>query len=197
MCQRRVLLARTEGKVRQVQVCKWTTTIQGSLEPLCRLTHSIIKARRRVTGRSRSLVSTSNRALASCADGAHSCCVQCATPGSAWSNRLRSCIERTRVASAAPWSNYRTAWHCGRSDFKKIDFFKISRAIMKGSSWLSAAVLVASVRTALALPALQPVHRIQLRGGQGADASSLTDNSEYAVDSRALKLLRQTNIAPK
>jgi len=53
-----------------VQVCKWTTTIQGSLEPLCRLTHSIIQARRRrrVTIRSRSLVSTSNRALSSCAD---------------------------------------------------------------------------------------------------------------------------------
>jgi len=69
---------------------------------------------------------------------------------------------------------------------------------MRGCAWLSAAaVLVASARTALTLPALQPVHRIQLRGGQGADASSLTDNSEYAVDSRALKLLRQTNIAPK
>ena len=39
MCQRRVLLARIKGKVRQVQVCKWTTTIEGSLEPLCRLTH--------------------------------------------------------------------------------------------------------------------------------------------------------------
>jgi hypothetical protein len=78
--------------------------------------------------------------------------------------------------------------------------FNASRHLggMRGYGWLSAAaVLVASARTALALPALQPVHRIQLRGGQGADASSLTDNSEYAVDSRALKLLRQTNIAPK
>jgi hypothetical protein len=46
MCQRRVLWARIKGEVRQVQVCKWTTTIQGSLEPLCRLTHSIIQARR-------------------------------------------------------------------------------------------------------------------------------------------------------
>jgi hypothetical protein len=63
MCQRRVLLARIKGEVRQVQFCKWTTTIEGSLEPLCRLTHSIIQARRcrRVTMRSRSLVSTSNR----------------------------------------------------------------------------------------------------------------------------------------
>jgi len=70
MCQRRVLLARIKGEVRQVQVCKWTTTIEGSLEPLCRLTHSIIQARRcrRVTMRSRILVSTSNRALASCPD---------------------------------------------------------------------------------------------------------------------------------
>jgi len=46
MCQRRVLLARIEGEVRQVQFCKWTTTIEGSLKPLCRLTHSIIQARR-------------------------------------------------------------------------------------------------------------------------------------------------------
>jgi hypothetical protein len=41
MCQRRVLLAR-KGEVRQVQFCKWKTAIEGSLEPLCRLTHSII-----------------------------------------------------------------------------------------------------------------------------------------------------------
>jgi len=71
MCQRRVLLARIKGEVRQVQVCKRTATIQGSLlEPLCRLTHSIIQARRcrRVTMRSSSLVSASSRALASCAD---------------------------------------------------------------------------------------------------------------------------------
>jgi hypothetical protein len=36
MCQRRVLLARIKGEVRQVQFCKWMTTIEGSLEPLCR-----------------------------------------------------------------------------------------------------------------------------------------------------------------
>ena len=35
-------------------------------------------------------------------------CVLCA-PGSPWNSRWRSCIERTRVASAAPWSSYRTA----------------------------------------------------------------------------------------
>ena len=70
MCQRPVLLVRIKGEVRQVQFCKWTTTIEGSLEPLCRLTHSIIQARRdpRVTMRSRSLVSTSSRALAICPD---------------------------------------------------------------------------------------------------------------------------------
>ena len=70
MCQRRVLLARIKGEVRQVQFCKWTTTIQGSLEPLCRLTHSIIQARRcrRVTGRSGSFVSASGRALTTCPD---------------------------------------------------------------------------------------------------------------------------------
>jgi hypothetical protein len=45
MCQRCVLLARIKGEVRQVQFFKWTTTIEGSLEPLCRLTHSIIQAR--------------------------------------------------------------------------------------------------------------------------------------------------------
>ena len=38
-------------------------------------------------------------------------CVLCA-PGSPWRSRWRSCIERTRVASAAPWSSYRTAWYC-------------------------------------------------------------------------------------
>jgi hypothetical protein len=43
MCQRRVLLARIKGEVRQVQFCQWTTTIEGSLEPLCRLTQSMIK----------------------------------------------------------------------------------------------------------------------------------------------------------
>jgi hypothetical protein len=49
MCQRLVLLARIKGEPRQVQFCKWkTTTIEGSLEPLRRLTHSIIQARRRV-----------------------------------------------------------------------------------------------------------------------------------------------------
>jgi hypothetical protein len=67
MCQRRVLLACIEphGEVRQVQFCKWTTSIEGSLEPLCRLTHSIIQAHRyqRVTMRSRSLVNTSSSAL--------------------------------------------------------------------------------------------------------------------------------------
>jgi hypothetical protein len=70
MCQRRVLLACVEVEVRQVQFCKCMTTIEGSLEPLCRLTHSIIQARRcrRVTMRPRSLVSTSSRALTSCSD---------------------------------------------------------------------------------------------------------------------------------
>jgi hypothetical protein len=69
MCQRRVRLARIEGKVRQVQCCKWTTTIEGSLEPICRLTHSIIQARRcrRVTMRAR-MVSARSRALAICSD---------------------------------------------------------------------------------------------------------------------------------
>jgi hypothetical protein len=59
-----------QGEVRQVQFCKYMTTIEGSLEPLCRLTHSIIQARRcrRVTMRSRSVVSASSRALATCPD---------------------------------------------------------------------------------------------------------------------------------
>ena len=70
MRQRRVLLARFEGEVRQVQFCRCTTTVEGSLEPLCRLTHSILQARRcrRVTVRSRGLVSASGSALASCPD---------------------------------------------------------------------------------------------------------------------------------
>jgi hypothetical protein len=69
MCQRRVLLARIKGEVRQVQFCKCMAIIQGSQEKLCRLTHSIIQARRcrRVTMRSRSLISAS-RALATCPD---------------------------------------------------------------------------------------------------------------------------------
>jgi hypothetical protein len=56
MHQRRVLLTRIkwcarcilqmDGEVCQGQFCKWMTTIEGSLEPLCRLTHSIIQARR-------------------------------------------------------------------------------------------------------------------------------------------------------
>ena len=40
--------------------------------------------------------------------------VLCA-PGSAWNSRWRSCIERTRVASPAPFNSYGTAWHCGRT----------------------------------------------------------------------------------
>ena len=44
--------------------------LEGSLEPFCRLTHSIIQARRcrRETMRSRSFVRVSSRALASCSD---------------------------------------------------------------------------------------------------------------------------------
>jgi hypothetical protein len=48
MRQRRVLLVYIE-EVHQVQVCKWMTTIEGSLEPLCCLTHSIIQAATHVT----------------------------------------------------------------------------------------------------------------------------------------------------
>jgi hypothetical protein len=42
--QRSVLLAAVEGKVRQMQsrFSKSMTTIEGSLEPLCRLMHGII-----------------------------------------------------------------------------------------------------------------------------------------------------------
>ena len=43
------------------------------------------------------------------------CVLPVCAPGSPWNSRRRSCIERTRVASAAPWSMYRTAWHCCRS----------------------------------------------------------------------------------
>jgi hypothetical protein len=39
-----------------------------------------------------------------------------ALAGSPWNRgRLRSSIERTRVASAAPCSSYRTAWYCCRT----------------------------------------------------------------------------------
>jgi hypothetical protein len=70
MFQRRVLLARIKGEVREVQFCKFMTTIEGSVDPLCRLTESIIQAYRcrRVTMRSRSRVSTISRALRSCPD---------------------------------------------------------------------------------------------------------------------------------
>ena len=50
-----------------MQFCKSMTTIEGSLEPLCRLDHSGTRCRR-VTMRSRSLVSASSRALVSCPD---------------------------------------------------------------------------------------------------------------------------------
>ena len=46
-----------------------------------------------------------------CARFTGRCCpvlVWCCAPGSPWSSRWRSCIEHTRVASAAPWSSYRT-----------------------------------------------------------------------------------------
>jgi hypothetical protein len=46
--------------------------------------------------------------------GRPDCCVLCA-PGSPWNSRWQSCIERTRVASAAPLSSYRTACLCCRS----------------------------------------------------------------------------------
>jgi hypothetical protein len=55
----------------QHRVPSWSaSTIEGNLELLCHLTHSIIQARRcrRVTGRSRNLVSASGSALASCPD---------------------------------------------------------------------------------------------------------------------------------
>jgi hypothetical protein len=44
MRQRRVLLASIQGEVRQVQCCPFPfiTTIEGSLEPLCRLTHPMM-----------------------------------------------------------------------------------------------------------------------------------------------------------
>jgi len=64
-----VVVARIhDGEVRQVQFCIWQTIIEGNLKPLFRLTHSIIQARRRVTMRSRSLVSASSSALASFLD---------------------------------------------------------------------------------------------------------------------------------
>ena len=44
-------------------------------------------------------------------EGRPAFCVVCA-PGSPWNSGWRSCIERTRVASAATWSSYRTVWHC-------------------------------------------------------------------------------------
>ena len=88
----RVLLARIKVEVRQVQVCKWTTTIEDSLEPLCRLTHSIIQARRcrRVTMWSRSLVGTSNRARQPCV------CVGC-TNSSSCSRALTGPAVRLRL----------------------------------------------------------------------------------------------------
>ena len=60
-----VLLACIKGHIRQVQFCIFMTTVEGSLEPLCCLTHSIIEAHRRrgVTKRSRSLASVSSRPL--------------------------------------------------------------------------------------------------------------------------------------
>ena len=60
MSQRRVLWARIKGKVREVQECRCVTQVQGSLQPLFRLAHSIIPACRCGRMRSWQLRSTSS-----------------------------------------------------------------------------------------------------------------------------------------
>ena len=42
MSQRRVLLARIKDEARDVHVCRRATAVQGSLQPLLGLAHSII-----------------------------------------------------------------------------------------------------------------------------------------------------------
>ena len=58
MTQRRVLLTRIKDEVREVQGRRYATQVQGSLQPLLRLAHSIITALR--CGRMRQLRSTSS-----------------------------------------------------------------------------------------------------------------------------------------
>ena len=60
MSQRRVLLARIKGEAREVQARRMATQVQGSLQPLLRLAHSIIVARRCGRTRSWQLRSTSS-----------------------------------------------------------------------------------------------------------------------------------------
>ena len=60
MSQRRVLWARIKGEAREVQACHCATQVQGSLQPLFRLAHSIIPACRCGRMRSWQLRSTSS-----------------------------------------------------------------------------------------------------------------------------------------
>ena len=60
MSQRRVLWARIKGELREVQVCRCVTQVQGSLQPLFRHAHSLITARRCGRRRSWQLRSTSS-----------------------------------------------------------------------------------------------------------------------------------------
>ena len=60
MSQRRVLWARIKGEAREVQTRRYATQVQGSLQPLLRLAHSIITARRFGRMRSWQLRSTSS-----------------------------------------------------------------------------------------------------------------------------------------
>ena len=60
MRQRRVLWARIKGEAREVQARRCATQVQGSLQPLLRLAHSIITARRFGRMRSWQLRSTSS-----------------------------------------------------------------------------------------------------------------------------------------
>ena len=60
MSQRRVLWARIKGEAREVQARRCVTQVQGSLQPLLRLAHSIITARRCGRRRSWQLRNTSS-----------------------------------------------------------------------------------------------------------------------------------------
>ena len=79
-----------------------------------------------------------------CSKGRPVFCVLCA-PGSPWNSMWLSCTERTRVASPATCSSYRTAWHCCTRPLRPSSLASVSLRVsaLKGTG--SCQVLLAFV----------------------------------------------------
>ena len=105
MSQRRVLLARIKDEARDVHVCRRATAVQGSLQPLLGLAHSIISARgcgRRMSWQLRSTSSLSTTptvvpraCVAVCCDSLPRRCAYA-------QRRCAYCAVRTHSAVASP-----------------------------------------------------------------------------------------------